>query len=127
MTSNVFHTKCTNFILLGNFSPSGLFVCLMLFVLVCIFLQQVLTHVLEESGYTKDSSLTISDFMKVLPPYNLRVSVDLHDYRYNSGISFFSLFHLIECLINFEYSDSYILEESFWKKCFTMCMGPWIE
>lgn len=79
--------------------------CLILFVFVCIFLQQVLTHVLEESGYTKDSSLTISDFMKVLPPYNLRVLVYRHDYRYNSGISLLGLFHLSECLINFEYSD----------------------
>lgn len=78
---------------------------LILFVFVCIFLQQVLTHVLEESGYTKDSSLTISDFMKVLPPYNLRVLVDRHDYRYNSGISLLGLFHLCECFINFEYSD----------------------
>jgi hypothetical protein len=27
--------------------------------------QQVLTQVLEEAGYTKDSSLVLSDFMKV--------------------------------------------------------------
>ncbi|KAL6226101.1 hypothetical protein ACLB2K_000066 [Fragaria x ananassa] len=28
--------------------------------------EQVLTHVLEESGYSRDSSLTVSDFVKVL-------------------------------------------------------------
>ncbi|KAH0970107.1 hypothetical protein GBA52_022263 [Prunus armeniaca] len=32
--------------------------------------EQVLTHVLEESGYTKDSLLSISDFMKVPQHYN---------------------------------------------------------
>lgn len=30
------------------------------------FIQQVLTHVLEEAGYKKDSFLVLADFMKVM-------------------------------------------------------------
>lgn len=30
------------------------------------FVQQVLTHVLEEAGYKKDSFLGLADFMKVI-------------------------------------------------------------
>ena len=41
-----------------------------------IFLQQVLTHVLEESGYTRDSLLSISDFVKVPQHNEFSVVVD---------------------------------------------------
>ncbi|KAL6221534.1 hypothetical protein ACLB2K_004930 [Fragaria x ananassa] len=40
--------------------------------------EQVLTHVLEESGYTKDSSLTISDFVKILGNSALKMEVEHH-------------------------------------------------
>lgn len=32
----------------------------------CIVFQQVLGHLLEEAGYTKESSLLLDDFIKVL-------------------------------------------------------------
>lgn len=45
------------------------FVCLLLMCFWCLA-QQVLTHVLEEAGYTKESLLVMSDFVKVpLPLY----------------------------------------------------------
>ncbi|KAL6223712.1 hypothetical protein ACLB2K_002570 [Fragaria x ananassa] len=40
--------------------------------------EQVLTHVLGESGYTKDSSLTISDFVKILGNSALKMEVEHH-------------------------------------------------
>ncbi|BBH08626.1 Protein of unknown function D [Prunus dulcis] len=39
--------------------------------------EQVLTHVLEESGYTKDSLLSISDFMKTLCNSDLKMEVEV--------------------------------------------------
>ena len=44
-----------------------LFVCLC----ISVFLQQVLTQVLEEAGYKKDSLLVLSDFEKVLSHFHL--------------------------------------------------------
>lgn len=35
-------------------------------VTISAFIQQVLTHVLEEAGYRKDSFLVLADFMKVM-------------------------------------------------------------
>ncbi|PON70438.1 Parvalbumin [Parasponia andersonii] len=39
--------------------------------------EQVLTRVLEESGYTKDSALNISDFMKILGNSGTRMEVEV--------------------------------------------------
>ncbi|ONK81918.1 uncharacterized protein A4U43_C01F34260 [Asparagus officinalis] len=39
--------------------------------------QKVLTHVLEEAGYTKDSSLALSDFMKILGNSELKMDVEV--------------------------------------------------
>ncbi|PON99347.1 Parvalbumin [Trema orientale] len=39
--------------------------------------EQVLTRVLEESGYTKDSALNISDFMKILGNSGIRMEVEV--------------------------------------------------
>lgn len=42
------------------------------FVCLCFcFIQQVLTQVLEEAGYQKDSLLVLSDFVKVLSHIHL--------------------------------------------------------
>jgi hypothetical protein len=41
----------------------------------CVHCQKVLTHVLEEAGYTKDSNFTLPDFMKVSS--NLRFLLNL--------------------------------------------------
>lgn len=76
-----------------------------------IFLQQVLTHVLEESGYTKDSLLSISDFMKVLQHYKFCLVINARYCRYITSLVFvlhdltcmifitpLSLFHLSDCV-----------------------------
>ncbi|XP_015870938.3 uncharacterized protein LOC107408090 [Ziziphus jujuba] len=39
--------------------------------------EQVLTRVLEESGYAKDASLTISDFMKILGNSDMKMEVEV--------------------------------------------------
>ncbi|KAK6942317.1 EF-hand domain [Dillenia turbinata] len=39
--------------------------------------QQVLTLVLEDAGYTKDSSLVLSDFMKILGNSGLKMEVEI--------------------------------------------------
>ncbi|KAG2664983.1 hypothetical protein I3843_16G105500 [Carya illinoinensis] len=39
--------------------------------------EQVLTQVLEEAGYTKDSSLVLSDFMKILGNSDLKMEVEV--------------------------------------------------
>ncbi|KAF3452927.1 hypothetical protein FNV43_RR03360 [Rhamnella rubrinervis] len=39
--------------------------------------EQVLSHVLEESGFTKDASLTISDFMKILGNSGMKMEVEV--------------------------------------------------
>ncbi|KAL6221428.1 hypothetical protein ACLB2K_009179 [Fragaria x ananassa] len=39
--------------------------------------EQVLTHVLEESGYSRDSSLTVSDFVKILGNSALKMEVEV--------------------------------------------------
>ncbi|XP_048440096.1 calcineurin subunit B isoform X2 [Pyrus x bretschneideri] len=39
--------------------------------------EQVLTHVLEESGYTRDSLLSISDFVKTLGNSDLKMEVEV--------------------------------------------------
>ncbi|KAJ8617309.1 hypothetical protein MRB53_013495 [Persea americana] len=39
--------------------------------------QQVLTHVLEEAGYTMDSSLVLSDFVKILGNSGLKMEVEV--------------------------------------------------
>ncbi|PSS36176.1 Calcineurin subunit B like [Actinidia chinensis var. chinensis] len=39
--------------------------------------EQVLTHVLEEAGYAKDSLLVLSDFMKILGNSGLKMEVEV--------------------------------------------------
>ncbi|GMN63569.1 hypothetical protein TIFTF001_032670 [Ficus carica] len=39
--------------------------------------EQVLAHVLEESGYTKDAALSMSDFMKILDNSDLKMEVEV--------------------------------------------------
>ncbi|KAJ6835814.1 calcineurin subunit B-like [Iris pallida] len=39
--------------------------------------QKVLIHVLEEAGYTKDSSLVLSDFLKILGHSDLKMEVEV--------------------------------------------------
>nr|XP_023922267.1 calcineurin subunit B-like [Quercus suber] len=39
--------------------------------------EQVLTHVLEEAGYTKNSLLGLSDFMKILGNTGLKMEVEV--------------------------------------------------
>ncbi|XP_047073109.1 calcineurin subunit B-like [Lolium rigidum] len=39
--------------------------------------QKVLTHVLEEAGYTKDSNFTLPDFVKVLGNSDLKMEVEV--------------------------------------------------
>ncbi|KAJ9162937.1 hypothetical protein P3X46_022669 [Hevea brasiliensis] len=39
--------------------------------------KQVLIHVLEEAGYTKDSSLVLSDFVKILGNSGLKMEVEV--------------------------------------------------
>ncbi|RLN03479.1 calcineurin subunit B [Panicum miliaceum] len=39
--------------------------------------QKVLTHVLEEAGYTKDSYFTLPDFMKILGNSELKMEVEV--------------------------------------------------
>lgn len=39
--------------------------------------EEVLTQVLEEAGYTKDSSLTLPDFMKILGNTDLKMEVEV--------------------------------------------------
>jgi len=39
--------------------------------------QKVLTHVLEEAGYTKDSHFTLPDFMKILGNSELKMEVEV--------------------------------------------------
>ncbi|KAF8389246.1 hypothetical protein HHK36_025939 [Tetracentron sinense] len=39
--------------------------------------QQVLTHVLEEAGYTKDSMLILADFIKILGSSEMKMEVEV--------------------------------------------------
>lgn len=39
--------------------------------------EDVLTQVLEEAGYAKDSSLVLSDFMKILGNSGLKMEVEV--------------------------------------------------
>ncbi|KAF5197350.1 calcineurin subunit B, partial [Thalictrum thalictroides] len=39
--------------------------------------QQVLTHVLEEAGYSKDSLLVMGDFIKILGSSDLKMEVEV--------------------------------------------------
>ncbi|KAF9612787.1 hypothetical protein IFM89_003797, partial [Coptis chinensis] len=60
----------------GGFISSGEFLSVPEFA-VNPLSQQVLTHVLEEAGYSKDSLLVLADFVKILGSSDLKMEVEV--------------------------------------------------